>query len=73
MQLLLISAIFAVQHWGNDGAFHHHLSMRLASVIDHYLILIFLLQLHNHCCQATPATERKLGMVGEVCNRQKNV
>jgi len=66
---LLISAILEVQNLMDYGAFHHHLSMRLAAVTDRYVVLIFMWLLQK-CRQLTLTTKRKFVMVGEVWNRQ---
>jgi len=44
---------------GNDGAFHSHLAMRLATVADGYAVLIHLLYLQTRR-QLTLATKRQI-------------
>jgi len=67
---LLNILIFAVQNWGNDGAFRPHLATRQATMTDGYVVLIFLLKLQTSR-QLTLARKDEFGMVSEICNRQK--
>jgi len=67
----LVEAWEVSQNLGGWRWLSPHVATRLATVIGGYVVLILLLQLQTVESSRRPLKD-KLGVVSEICNRQKN-